>query len=93
MWQAVTDAVGPEARDALWSHPDVVPTTDDIDNPEALVARLLAGAPEPDEMDLALEDFFRTEEAGPTSPPQAGSPKSDSEGQQGDRDPDGPPLV
>ncbi|MDF2444254.1 MAG: hypothetical protein JWR01_2457 [Subtercola sp.] len=71
MWQAVTDAVGPEARDALWSHPDVVPTTEDIDNPDALVARLLAGAPEPDEMDLALEDFFRTEEAGSDQDPEA----------------------
>ena len=26
MWQAVTDAVGAEARDALWSHPDLLPT-------------------------------------------------------------------
>ncbi|TIH36954.1 hypothetical protein D4765_09185 [Subtercola vilae] len=65
MWQAVTDAVGAEGRDALWSHPDVVPSSDDIDNPQALVARLLAGEPEPDEMDLAIADFFRAEEAGP----------------------------
>jgi putative hydrolase len=61
LWQAVTDAVGQEQRDALWSHPDVVPTSDDLDDPAALVARLLAGTPEPDEMDQALDDLLREE--------------------------------
>jgi putative hydrolase len=59
MWQAVTDAVGPDARDALWAHPDLVPSDTDIDAPAALVARLSAGTPEPDEMDRALEDLLR----------------------------------
>ena len=44
MWQAVTDAVGNEARDALWSHPDAMPTSDDIDDPAALIARITGGA-------------------------------------------------
>ncbi|PPF88209.1 hypothetical protein C5B96_03035 [Subtercola sp. Z020] len=101
MWQAVTDAVGPEARDALWSHPDVTPTTDDIDNPEALVARLLAGAPEPDEMDLALEDFFRAEEAagaGDAGDAAGAAGAAGDGGAAGDsgadrRDPEAPPAV
>jgi putative hydrolase len=58
MWQAVTDAVGDAARDALWSHPDLVPTGEDIDDPAALVARLQAGAPEPDDIDQAIEDLL-----------------------------------
>lgn len=58
MWQAVTDAVGPAARDALWSHPDLVPTGDDIDDPAALIARLTAGEPEPDDVDRAIEDLL-----------------------------------
>jgi len=62
MWQAVTDAVGPEARDALWSHPDVLPGSEDLDDPSRLVARLSAEArgetPEPDEMDRALEELL-----------------------------------
>ncbi|WP_382304996.1 zinc-dependent metalloprotease [Herbiconiux sp. UC225_62] len=71
MWQAVTDAVGQEKRDALWSHPDLVPTSSDLDDPAALVARLLAGAPEPDEMDQALEDLLREEASqdGDDQPP------------------------
>jgi putative hydrolase len=62
MWRAVSDAVGAEARDGLWAHPDLVPSDSDIDDPAALVARLLAGDPEPDEMDRELEDMLRDEE-------------------------------
>ena len=62
LWQTVTDAVGQEQRDALWSHPDLVPTSADLDDPAAFVARLQAGEPEPDEMDQALEDLLREEE-------------------------------
>ena len=58
MWRAVTDAVGVEARDALWGYPDLMPTADDIDDPSALIARLQAQqsgeAPARDAMDDAL---------------------------------------
>ncbi|TAJ49865.1 MAG: zinc-dependent metalloprotease [Herbiconiux sp.] len=63
LWQAVTDAVGQDQRDELWSHPDVVPTSTDLDDPAAFVARLQAGAPEPDEMDQALDELLREEAA------------------------------
>jgi putative hydrolase len=66
MWQQITDAVGDDARDALWAHPDVLPTGEDIDDPTALIARLEARArgevPEPDDFDTALEDLLRGEE-------------------------------
>lgn len=69
MWQQITDAVGDEARDALWAHPDVIPTGADIDDPAALIARLEARArgevPEPDDFDTALEDLLRGEEKPP----------------------------
>ncbi|HTE62336.1 MAG TPA: zinc-dependent metalloprotease, partial [Solirubrobacteraceae bacterium] len=61
MWQAVQDAVGAEARDALWAHPDIVPSDADIDDPAALVARLQGGKPEPDDVDQALEDLLNDE--------------------------------
>jgi len=61
MWQAVQDAVGAEARDSLWAHPDILPTDADIDDPTALVARLQGGTPEPDDVDQALEDLLNDE--------------------------------
>ncbi|ROP43440.1 MULTISPECIES: zinc-dependent metalloprotease [unclassified Rathayibacter] len=95
MWQAVTDAVGPEARDALWSHPDVLPGSDDLDDPTALVARLSAEArgetPEPDEMDRALEELLNgTTPAAPEGEqPEAGTdggrPDDDGTAPTGDR--------
>jgi putative hydrolase len=58
MWRAVTEAVGPAARDALWDYPDLMPGSADIDDPAALVARLEARArgeePATDEFDDAL---------------------------------------
>ncbi len=58
MWQQVTEAVGNDERDALWSHPDLVPQAEDIDNPAALIARITSGAPEPDDIDRAIEDLL-----------------------------------
>ena len=58
MWQKVTDAVGSEKRDDLWSHPDLVPTADDLDDPTALIARITGGEPEPDDVDQAIEDLL-----------------------------------
>jgi putative hydrolase len=58
MWQTITDAVGAEGRDGLWAHPDIVPTSDDIDDPAALVARLTASEPEQDDVDRAIEELL-----------------------------------
>lgn len=57
-WRHVTDAVGAEARDSLWAHPDLLPTSDDIDDPSRVVAALQGGTPEPDDVDRALEDLL-----------------------------------
>jgi putative hydrolase len=58
MWQAVTDAVGADARDALWAHPDIIPSDADIDDPTLLVARLTGGEPVQDDVDRALQDLL-----------------------------------
>ena len=71
MWRAVTDAVGVAARDALWDYPDMMPSSEDIDDPADLIARLAARArgeaPERDAFDEAL-DALLAEEKGEESP-------------------------
>ena len=37
LWRALTDERGTEGRDAVWSHPDLMPTADDLDDPAAFV--------------------------------------------------------
>lgn len=94
MWRAVTDAVGPAARDALWDYPDLMPSADDIDDPAALVARLEARArgeePVRDEMDDALARLLAGEDpAGWADAGEAGSAAADpSEHSSGDEDDD-----
>ncbi|WP_295013065.1 zinc-dependent metalloprotease [uncultured Microbacterium sp.] len=76
MWRAVTEAVGIEARDALWDYPDLMPDASDIDDPAALVARLQARArgeePQPDEMDEALARLLNGEDFGAGTDTSAG---------------------
>ena len=58
MWRKVTDAVGPEARDTVWAHPDVMPTGADIDDPSALIARLGETERVEDDIDRAIDDLL-----------------------------------
>ena len=79
MWRTITDAVGIEARDSLWDYPDLMPTSDDIDDPtriiESLQARIRGDEPPQDEVDAAIARLLagedeRPSEGGTTAPPQ-----------------------
>jgi putative hydrolase len=48
IWQGLTSARGVDGRDALWSHPDLLPAADDLENPDSFVH----GQPELDISDL-----------------------------------------
>ncbi|MEV5505968.1 zinc-dependent metalloprotease [Streptomyces orinoci] len=39
LWASLTDARGAEGRDALWEHPDMLPTAADLDDPDGFVHR------------------------------------------------------
>lgn len=92
MWRAVTDAVGVQRRDALWAHPDLLPSAADLDDPPALIARLTGEAPAAEEADVeaafdgdfdaALDQLLRGET--PAGPAEDGSePTADSGGNTG----------
>jgi len=79
MWRAVTDAVGIEARDALWDYPDFMPDASDIDDPSALIARLEARARGEEEPTDAFDDALAALLAGetPAGPPEGGQEAED----------------
>lgn len=56
MWSKITEAVGIEKRDSIWAHPDLIPTDQDIANPQGLIDRLNAGGS--DDIDSALRDLL-----------------------------------
>lgn len=62
LWRLVSDRGGVAVRDGLWSHPDLLPTSDELDHPARLLERLgLAEAPagaEPDDFDAALAQLL-----------------------------------
>ncbi len=64
LWEALGTARGPEGRDAVWAHPDLLPAAADLDDP----AGYAAGT---DRLDLsALEDTTAATEAGPSDAAQ-----------------------
>lgn len=79
MWQRVTDELGAEQRDALWSHPDVVPSEADIDSPDALIARLRGddASDSGDEFDRAIEDLLRDDTPRPHENSEGGIDEGD----------------
>lgn len=54
-WENVTEQLGVASRDALWNHPDLLPTQDEVANP--LVFLKKREGPE-DELDRALKDLL-----------------------------------
>ncbi|WP_432534927.1 zinc-dependent metalloprotease [Kineococcus arenarius] len=60
LWEQLLARGGAAARDAVWDHPDMLPTTEDLDDVAAFVERRLSGGRRQDEdaMDAALRDLL-----------------------------------
>ncbi|MFL6044016.1 MAG: zinc-dependent metalloprotease [Propionibacteriaceae bacterium] len=62
LWAALRDARGMEGRDAVWSHPDLVPTSADLDDPLGFVAGDTRTEDEGKaDFDAALEELLKGE--------------------------------
>jgi putative hydrolase len=55
LWRKVTEEHDVERRDALWNHPDLLPTAEDLDDPVAFVDRAARHAADLDDPIAALE--------------------------------------
>jgi putative hydrolase len=53
LWGALRAAEGPAARDAVWAHPDALPTAADLDDPLAFAQRTRAA----DDVDVSSAEF------------------------------------
>lgn len=56
LWRALTEARGVEGRDAVWEHPDLMPTAEDLDDPESFVHG------KPGDVDLDISQLTTPEE-------------------------------
>jgi putative hydrolase len=73
LWSGLGEARGTEGRDALWAHPDLLPTASDLEDPEAFVAAASESAPD----DLAGLDLSDLDDA-PGASSGEGSPEDAS---------------
>jgi hypothetical protein len=69
LWSGLAESRGTDGRDALWAHPDLLPTAEDLENPEAF----LRG-----NTDLDMSDF---EDAVADEEPADGEDRENPEGQ------------
>jgi putative hydrolase len=73
LWAAVRESRGMEGRDAVWAHPDLVPTAADLDDPLGFVSGDAADEQSDEDFDAALAELLDSEEPdeGPAPSPQA----------------------
>lgn len=63
LWERLTDAAGIDARDAVWQHPDLLPTADDLDEPAGFIDRVIGGDTSNIDIDAAIAEFQKSIDA------------------------------
>ena len=64
LWAALDAHGGPGERDAQWSHPDILPTAEDLDDPAGFVGRRQAAGQADAAIDAAIEELLSGAESG-----------------------------
>ncbi|GAA1904056.1 zinc-dependent metalloprotease [Streptomyces sodiiphilus] len=83
LWASLTDARGAQGRDALWAHPDMLPTAADLDDPDGFVHR---EQPDFSELDRMLGDASAPGAEGGSGP---GGSRGGDAGKKRDGEDDG----
>src|SRR3954447_25787007 len=75
LWGSLRARRGQQARDAVWAHPDLLPTAADLDDPLGFSAGELPASESftDEEFDAALADLLDSE-SGPGSPEDPADP-------------------
>ncbi|GAA4346723.1 zinc-dependent metalloprotease [Angustibacter luteus] len=67
LWRVIGDTQGIEARDGVWSHPDLMPTAEDLDDPLGYAERRAQADAGSAAVDAAIEQLL-SGESGPSDP-------------------------
>ena len=73
LWAQITRAGGTSARDAVWDHPDLLPTAQDLDDPSGYAARRAESEGAHADVDRALDEIFGRSPGAAGSGGDAGS--------------------
>ncbi|MCT7661001.1 zinc-dependent metalloprotease [Mycobacterium deserti] len=66
LWERLTQAVGSDGRDAVWQHPDLLPSAEDLDEPAAFIDRMIGGDTSgiDEALDQAIADLQKDSDEG-----------------------------
>ncbi len=67
LWAAIADERGLTGRDAVWTHPDLMPTAADLDDPAGYAARQREADAESAALDAAIADLLGRDEGDATA--------------------------
>ena len=89
LWASLREARGIAGRDALWAHPDLLPSAEDLDDPTGFAQR----ASTPDELHLTDLGFDQSRGTGPADrggSGDQGGPEAETGGSEDEATPGGP---
>jgi putative hydrolase len=66
LWERLTQAAGMDARDKVWQHPDLLPASEDLDEPAGFIDRVIGG--DTSGIDDMLAEFERDIDPGQDGP-------------------------
>lgn len=70
LWERLTEAAGIDARDAVWQHPDLLPSSSDLDEPAGFIDRVIGGDVGSLDVDSLIAEIQKeSEEGGPADGP------------------------
>ena len=85
MWATLKEERGIAGRDAIWHHPDLLPTGADLDDPKGFSERRRLAEASDSEVDDALQKLLdggyeTADDAGETEPSDTPADEPDSDG-------------
>ncbi|MCM3884658.1 zinc-dependent metalloprotease [Frankia sp. R82] len=83
LWAALAEARGRDGRDAVWEHPDLLPTSDDLGSPDGFVHGTSSGV-----LDDPIAEIEKLRDTPPAEGGRSGGGPAGGESPGGDR-PDG----
>ena len=79
LWELLQQRAGADGRDAVWDHPDLLPTAEDLDDPGAFADRRTGAVgeqPADDDMDAALRRLLDSPDDGSSGGEGTGGPQA-----------------
>lgn len=84
LWATIEAERGASGRDAVWEHPDLLPTEADLDDPSGYFTRQSEQTPEMSDLDAALALIFEEADAASNVPVEETETGEENEDPQGE---------